>query len=105
MPASQKLTAKDLELDDRISEDLMQKLEFQMDTVRRKKEFDFEKVKLAGRKLLEYFIDPVDFSIQVIGINNGKTVYSFRIKTLGRDFHHLKDEMEMKIRQAAKKKK
>lgn len=75
-----------------------------MEVVRRKKAFDYEKVKLAGKKLKEYFIDPIDFPIQVIGINNGKTVYSFRIKKLGNDFYHLKSEMELKIRQAAKKK-
>lgn len=75
-----------------------------MDVVRRKKEFDYEKVKLAGRKLMEHFIDSVDFPIQVVGITNRKTVYSFRIKKLGDDFYRLKDEMELKIRRAAMKK-
>lgn len=104
MPQSQKLSIKDLELDDRISDDLQQKLDIQMDVVRRKKEFDYEKVKLAGKKLKEYFIDQIDFPIQVIGVNNGKTVFSFRIKKLGNDFYHLKDEMELRMRHAAKKK-
>lgn len=104
MPDSQKLTTRDLELDNRISEDHQQKLDILMDVVRRKKEFDYERVKLAGRKLMEYFIEPIDFPIQVIGINNAKTVYSFRIRKLGNDYFHLKDEMEHKIRQAAKKK-
>lgn len=75
-----------------------------MDVVRRKKEFDYERVKLAGRKLMEYFIEPVDFPVQVIGINNNKTVYSFRIKKLNDNFFHLRDELELKIREAAKKK-
>lgn len=104
MPESQKLTEADLELDPRISEDLQQKLDLQMDVVRRKKEFDYERVKLAGRKLMEHFIDPVDFPIQVIGVTNGKTVYSFRIKKLGDDFKQLKIELEIKLRQEAKKK-
>lgn len=73
-----------------------------MDVVRRKKEFDYEKVKLAGKKLLQHFIDPIDFPIQVIGITNSKTVFSFRIKKLGEDFYHLRDEMEMRIMQASK---
>lgn len=103
LPDSQKLTMNDLDLDHRISDDLQQKLDIQMDVVRRKKEFDYERVKLAGRKLMEHFIDPVDFPVQVVGINNEKTVYSFRIKKLGDDFYHLRDEMDMKIRQAAKK--
>lgn len=104
MPKSQKLTTIDLELDSRISDDLQQKLDIQMDVVRRKKEFDYERVKLAGKKLMEHFIDPIDFPIQVIGVNNGKTVHSFRIKKLGKDFYHLKNEMELKIREAANKK-
>lgn len=72
-----------------------------MEVVRRKKEFDFEKVKLAGRKLKEHFIDPIEFPIKVSGINNGKTVYSFRVRKLGDTFARLHDEMEMRIKQAA----
>jgi hypothetical protein len=74
-----------------------------MDIVRRKKEFDFERVKLAGKKLSAHFIDSIDFPIRVIGVSNRKTVYSFRIKKLGAEFHHLKEEVELHIRQAATK--
>jgi hypothetical protein len=101
LPESQKLTFEDLELDDRITNDLQDKLDRQMDVVRRIKEFDYEKVKLAGRKLKEHFIDPIDFPIQVIGINNGKSVYSFRLRKLGEEFDRLHEEMESKIRQAS----
>jgi hypothetical protein len=101
MPESQKLKVEDLELDDRISDDLQERLDRQMDVVRRKKEFDFEKVKLAGRKLKEHFIDPIEFPIKVNGINNGKTVYSFRVRKLGETFARLNDEMEIRMRQAA----
>ena len=103
MPESQRLTAEDLELDDRITDDLQERLDRQMDVVRRKKEFDFEKVKLAGRKLKEHFIDPIDFPIKVNGINNGKTVYSFRLRKLGETFARLQDEMELRVKQAAVK--
>lgn len=98
------MTDEDLELDTRISGNLQHKLDLQMDVVRRKKEFDYERVKLAGRKLMEYFIDPVHFPVQVIGVTNGKTIYSFRIKKLGDDFKYLKKELEQKLRQAAKNK-
>jgi hypothetical protein len=101
MPESQKLKIEDLELDDRISDDLQERLDRQMDVVRRKKEFDFEKVKLAGRKLKEHFIDPIEFPIKVNGISNGKTVYSFRVRKLGETFARLHDEMEIRMRQAA----
>lgn len=94
---------KDLELDDRISDDLQQKLDIQMDVVRRKKEFDYERVKLAGKKLMEYFIDPIDFPVRVAGINNEKTVYSFRIKKLGYDFQRLRDDLKVKVRQEARR--
>lgn len=103
MPESQKLKTEDLELDDRITDDLQDKLDRQMDVVRRKKEFDYEKVKLAGKKLKEHFIDPIDFPIQVIGINNGKTVYSFRIRKLGENFNRLQEEMELKMRHTKKR--
>lgn len=105
LPASQKLTSKDLELDSRISEDLQQKLDILMDTVRRKKEFDYERVKLAGSKLMVHFVNSINFPIQVIGVENGKNVYSFRIKKLGVDYFNLRDEMEYKIRLDASKKK
>lgn len=95
-----------MELDSRITFDLQDKLDRQMDVVRRKKEFDFEKVKLAGKKLIEYYIAPLhEFPIEVIGINNGKSVYSFRIKKLDDDYFQLKDDLEVKIRENAQKKK
>lgn len=104
MPDSQKLSSEDLELDSRISEDLQQSLDIQLEVVRRKKEFDYERAKLAGEKLMAHFIDPIHFPIQVIGINNEKTVYSFRIKRLGSDYFQLRNEMELKIQEDAKRK-
>lgn len=105
LPDSQKLTLADLVLDKRISNDLQQKLDIQMEVVRRKKEFYFEKAKLAGKKLMEHFLDPIVFPIQVIGIRNQESIYSFRFKKLGKELVRLRSELEMKIREAAKKKK
>lgn len=106
LPDSQKLSSEDLKLDNRITHDLQDKLDRQMEVVRRKKEFEFEKVKLAGKKLIEYYIAPLhEFPIEVIGITNSKSVYSFRIKKLNDDFFHLKDDLEEKIRENAQKKK
>lgn len=105
MPDSQKLTPEDLKLDERITADLQEKLDFQMSIVRRKMQFDFERVKLAGKKLQEYFIDPIDFPIQVTGINNGKCVFSFRIKKLGEDFHRLEQELRIKKKNEKSKRK
>jgi len=104
LPESQRLRAKDLELDSRITSDLHDKLERQMDVVRQKKQFDFEKVKLCGKKLMEHFIDPIEHPIQVIGIRNGQSVFSFRIRKLGSDYSRLKDDIEAKLRDLAKRK-
>lgn len=105
LPDSQKLTNDEMILDKRISNDLQQKLDIQMEIVRRKKEFDFEKAKLAGKKLIEHFIEPIYFPIQVIGIRNRASVFSLRFKKLGKELVKLRSELEMKIREAAKKKK
>ena len=75
-----------------------------MDIVRRQKEFDFEKAKLAGKKLMEHFIEPIIYPIEVIGIKNGLSVFSFRIKKLGKEFYSLKEEVEEKLEAALKKK-
>lgn len=92
-------------LDKRITNDLQQKLDIQMDIVRRKKEFDFEKARLAGKKLMEHFIDPIVFPIQVISIRTQESVFSFRFKKLGKELVKLRSELGLKIREAAKKKK
>lgn len=98
------MTSDDLKLDERIADDLQEKLDYQMSIVRRKMQFDFERVKLAGRKLKEYFIDPIDLPVQVIGINNGKSVFSFRIRKLGDEFFRLEDEWRMKQKEESAKK-
>jgi hypothetical protein len=74
-----------------------------MDVVRRQKEFDFEKARLAGKKLMEHFIEPIVYPIEVIGIQNGLSVFSFRIKKLGKDFSRLKDELRMKKDEAMRR--
>lgn len=94
-----------MKLDERINADLQEKLDYQMSIVRRKMQFDFEKVKLAGKKLQEYFIDPIDFPFQVNGIKNGKSVYSFRIKKLGEDFFQLEQELRIKKKNQKSKRK
>ncbi|KAG5669779.1 hypothetical protein PVAND_000072 [Polypedilum vanderplanki] len=102
LPDSQKLTPADLHLDDRITDDLQQKLDIQMEIVRRQKEFDYEKARLAGKKLMEHFIDPIIYPIEVIGIQNNLSVFSFRIKKLGKEFLQLKEELKIKKEEAAK---
>jgi hypothetical protein len=69
LPSSQQFTAAELEIDPRITVDLEEQLKVEMNLVQRKMSFDVEKEKLAGQKLIEYFIEPLEsFPIEVIGI-------------------------------------
>lgn len=77
-----------------------------MEVIREKQAFEFEKTQIAGKKLIKYFIEPLeDFPIEVVGIKNKKSVYSFRIKKLDEEYYFLKDELEDRIRTEAEKRK
>lgn len=69
LPESQIIPYEQLELDERITANLQKRFDEEMDLVKRKKEFDVEKARLGGEKLLEYFLEPLDsFPIKVLGI-------------------------------------
>lgn len=69
LPSSQTIPYDQLELDARITANLQKRFDEEMDLVKRKKEFDVEKARLGGQKLLEYFLKPLDsFPIKVLGI-------------------------------------
>lgn len=77
-----------------------------MEKVREKQAFEFEKAQIAGRKLLEYFIEPLEsYPIEVLGIRNRKSVHSFRVKKLDDEYFFLKEDLEDRIRQDAEKRK
>ncbi|CAB0030340.1 unnamed protein product [Trichogramma brassicae] len=59
LPASQRLTEQELQLDPRISADLDEQLKEQMDIVYRKSEYKQEKCRLRLKKLMEHFIEPI----------------------------------------------
>lgn len=106
LPESQRLKPDELILDMRITKNLQEKLAKEMEVIREKQAFEFEKTQIAGKKLIKYFIEPLeDFPIEVVGIKNKKSVYSFRIKKLDEEYYLLKDELEDRIRTEAEKRK
>ena len=69
LPESQQLSQNDLELDRRITNDLQEGLNNELAGIKEQQAFVFEKAKLAGKKLLDYFIEPLqEFPIEVLGI-------------------------------------
>lgn len=96
---SQRVTAKEMELDPRITQDLLDTLEDKMRLVQRKLEFDVEKAKLGGEKIKEFYIDTLEsFPIEVNGIVTEKTVKTFRIRKLTDEFYHSCGDLEERIR-------
>lgn len=69
LPPSQRIPFTELELDPRITDALQKRFDDEMEMVKQKKAFEVEKVKIAGKKLTQYFLEPLDsFPIEVIGI-------------------------------------
>lgn len=69
LPVSQQIPYDQLEMDPRITANLQKRFDEEMDLVKRKKEFDVEKARLGGEKLVQYFLEPLDsFPIKVLGI-------------------------------------
>lgn len=69
LPLSQRFTSEELELDSRITADLIQSMQEKLDLERRKLAFDVEKAKLAKEKVINYFIKPLEcFPFEVSAI-------------------------------------
>ena len=72
MAISQHFTQHDLELDPRITQELIDCLKVQLALIRRKLEFEVERAKLGREKVMDYFIDPLEhlqFEVQGIRLN------------------------------------
>lgn len=69
-----------------------------MNLVKQKKAFEVEKTTIAGKKLKEYFLDPLDsIPIQVLAINQQQSVKSFRMHKLDKEFLASKVDLEKRI--------
>ncbi|KAI4492234.1 hypothetical protein M0802_009924 [Mischocyttarus mexicanus] len=88
---SQQIPREDLELDPRITADLNKQLEMEMDLVHRKEAFQVEKSKLALKKLMDHFIEPitcVPFAVSRI-LKPDTMVHSIREHKLDNNFDNI----------------
>lgn len=66
---SQRVQQSEIQLDDRITEQLQENFQQQYDLMKRKLAYDLEKNRLLAKKVKEYFIEPLDhLVIHVFGI-------------------------------------
>ncbi|XP_015185345.1 PREDICTED: cilia- and flagella-associated protein 44 [Polistes dominula] len=92
---SQQIPREDLELDPRITADLNEQLEMEMDLVHRKEAFQVEKSKLALKKLMDHFIEPitcVPFAVSRI-LKPDTMVHSIREHKLDNNFDNIYTEV------------
>ncbi|XP_043471636.1 cilia- and flagella-associated protein 44 [Leptopilina heterotoma] len=85
---SQQIPQENFEIDSRITEELNNQLQSELDFVHRKMSFKVEKSKLRLKKLMDHFVEPITclpFCVYRILKPNTK-VYSFREHKLGDDF-------------------
>ncbi|XP_008204820.1 cilia- and flagella-associated protein 44 isoform X2 [Nasonia vitripennis] len=88
LPISQRLTDEELELDPRITADLKQQLQAEMDIVHKKLAYNAEKCKLRLKKLMDHFIEPITclpFAVKKI-LKPNAMVYSLRELKLTGDY-------------------
>lgn len=62
---SQQISSKEMELDPRISEDLLNTLDDELTLVKRKLEYHVEKSKISQQKLQTFLLDPLE-SIPIV---------------------------------------
>ncbi|XP_055624931.1 cilia- and flagella-associated protein 44 isoform X2 [Toxorhynchites rutilus septentrionalis] len=98
LPESQRIPMDDFILDERITADLKQQLEAEMDLVRRKTAFDVERARLTGEKLKKFFLDELEsIPIEVLGIRVPNSVKSFRIGKLNDEFYQTVVDLEERM--------
>lgn len=99
LPESQQLLPEELVLDKRIDIDLETFLAKEMESVKFKLAWSLQKSKIQHAKVENYFIKRVQtHAFKVFGINDKDSyVESFRLKSLGPDFEHLKNLVLIKL--------
>lgn len=95
---SQVVPDHQLELDPRVTKDLIDKLETELKLVFRKLEFSVRKSELGMKKILSHFLDPLEsFPIAVRGIRNKVTVRVLRALKLSQKFYPMQEQVEQRI--------
>lgn len=88
-----------MEVNPRITNDLLQSIDEKLNLLQRKFAFDIEKSKLLGNKVKEYFLKPLEkYPIKVQGILSSMEVETFKIPKLSDDFFNLRSDVEERIR-------
>ncbi|XP_039285511.1 cilia- and flagella-associated protein 44 [Nilaparvata lugens] len=88
LPAQYRLTPEQLEIDPRVTAHLDEKLQSELDLVKRKLSFDLEKSKLLYEKVHCYFIKPLAaFKVSVASIGKDLHVTTFVHKQLDEEFN------------------
>ncbi|XP_058801430.1 cilia- and flagella-associated protein 44 [Phymastichus coffea] len=99
LPASQRLTEEELELDPRITKDLNDQLDAEMDVVRKKLAYDLEKCELRLKKLMGHFVEPITclpFAVRRI-LKPDTMVHSLRELKLTGDYAVERDDPSKKL--------
>ncbi|KAJ9600982.1 hypothetical protein L9F63_000820, partial [Diploptera punctata] len=87
-----------------ITEELNNKLQDEIDLVKRKLAFDVEKSTLALHKVQDYYLNVLEtLSFYVISIRNNEKVSSFRLRKLPEEFNAAKIEAKIKLEELEKK--
>ncbi|XP_035792074.1 cilia- and flagella-associated protein 44-like [Anopheles albimanus] len=87
LPASYRIPVTDFVLDERIMDDLKERLASEMKLVHRRMAFDVEKVRITAEKLHRFFLEPLEsFPVEVLAVRSGQSVKSFRIERLDEEY-------------------
>lgn len=98
---TQIIPREELEIDPRITKDLEDKLEADLNLVKRKLAFNVQKSALAMHKMLSHYVDELDtFPICVYGIRSNTEVRSFRQRQLKPLFYEMQQLVENRIIEA-----
>ncbi|XP_054742319.1 cilia- and flagella-associated protein 44 [Anastrepha obliqua] len=98
------LPDRNLLLDERITKQIKDELQAELDDVRDDLAYDLEVAEVGKNKLYNYFLEKLHHvPITVSGISKNIKVSSFRVEKLGEEFEKIKEEIEERLRLEAAK--
>ncbi|XP_075152852.1 cilia- and flagella-associated protein 44 [Haematobia irritans] len=97
---------RDLLLDERITGQIRDELQAELDDVREDLAYDLEVSQVGKKKLYDYFIKTLDHvPIKISSIGSNDVLYSFRLERLDNNFEAIKADIEERLRLEALKQK
>ncbi|EDW71227.1 cilia- and flagella-associated protein 44 isoform X2 [Drosophila virilis] len=100
LPPGLRVAHKDLLLDERITQQIRDELQAELDDVREDLAYDLEFAEVGHNKLLNHFLqklDHVPFTVTPLCANID-AVSTFRLETLGEDFEQIKRDIEERLK-------